>query len=229
MAIGLVVRMLKMHVEARAAAQVSANVPVDKPADEPDRAPAVDPPVGTVRPGWRDLARAIPAVRWREAGVLLSGIGLIAWCIYLWRNFGDPLAFFTVQDAPGWSQGGGPTTWFKLQFAREVLRGPLDVSLRVIPQALMCLIAILLLPRVWRRFGWGYAAYSLVVLAIPIIGTKDFMGTGRYVLAAFPVIAVAGDYLAGTRWRWLRPVVLVVMALGLVGATIVYASGVEVS
>ena len=47
----------------------------------------------------------------------------------------------------------------------------------------------------WRRFGWGYAAYAAVVIAIPIIGTKDFMGTGRYVLAAFPVIAAAGDFL----------------------------------
>ena len=38
-----------------------------------------------------------------------------------------------------------------------------------------------------------------MVLAIPIIGTKDFMGTGRYVLAAFPVIAAAGEFLATRR------------------------------
>ncbi len=52
---------------------------------------------------------------------------------------------------------------------------------------------MLLLRRVHRRFGWGYLAYAAVVLAIPIIGTKDFMGTGRYVLVAFPVMAAAGD------------------------------------
>ena len=38
-------------------------------------APAADPPVGTGGPGWRDLRGPFPAVRWREAGVLLSGIG----------------------------------------------------------------------------------------------------------------------------------------------------------
>ena len=62
---------------------------------------------------------------------------------------------------------------------------------------------MLLVRRVWQRFGWGYAAYTAVVLLIPILGTKDFMGTGRYVLAAFPVMAAAGDYLAGLRHRWI--------------------------
>jgi hypothetical protein len=175
------------------------------------------------------LIAAIPKVRWREAGVLVSGLGLVAWCIYLWRNYGDPLAFLTVQEAPGWFQGSGPATWLKVGFARAMVLGPLDVSLRLLPQALMCLLAVLLLPRVWRRFGWGYAAYSLVVLAIPIIGTKDFMGTGRYVLAAFPVMAAAGEFLATRRPTWVRPVVLAVLGLGLIGATVVYASGVEVS
>ena len=69
----------------------------------------------------------------------------------------------------------------------------------------MCLLAVLLLPRVCRLFGWGYLAYAVVVLAIPIIGTKDFMGTGRYVLAAFPVIAAAGQFLADRRRQWIAP------------------------
>ena len=75
--------------------------------------------------------------------------------------------------------------------------GPWSIALLLTLQALACLAAVLLLlPRVRRLFGWGYLAYAAVVLAIPIIGTKDFMGTGRYVLAAFPVIAAAGDSLA---------------------------------
>jgi hypothetical protein len=96
-------------------------------------------------------------------------------------------------------------------------------------QALACLAAVLLLRRVWRRFGWGYLAYSVVVLAIPLIGTKDFMGTGRYVLAAFPVIAAAGEYLVTTERRWVRPVTLTTCAVLLVVLTALYARGIAVS
>jgi len=93
----------------------------------------------------------------------------------------------------------------------------------------LCLAAILLLRRVWRRFGWGYTAYAVVVLVIPILGTKDFMGTGRYVLVAFPVLAAAGDYLATSSVRWLRPVSLVVCGLLLIVMTVLYSRGIEVS
>jgi hypothetical protein len=180
-------------------------------------------------PRWRELLRAVPAVRWREAGVLVSGLGLAAWCIYLWTQFGDPLAFVSVQAAPGWNQGSGPRTWFKVAYLGTMVFGPVDVAIRTTAQALMCLFAVLLLRRVWRRFGWGYAAYSVVVLAIPLLGTKDFMGTGRYVLVAFPVVAAAGDFLASRAPTWLRVAVLAVLGAGLMVATAFYARGVEVS
>jgi len=47
-----------------------------------------------------------------------------------------------------------------------------------------------------------YPAYALVVLAIPLIGTGDFLGTGRYVMVAFPVMAAGGHLLATLRWPW---------------------------
>jgi hypothetical protein len=52
-----------------------------------------------------------------------------------------------------------------------------------------------LLPRIARRFGWAYAVLTLGVVLLPLIGTKDFVGTGRYLLAAFPCAAVAGEWL----------------------------------
>jgi hypothetical protein len=236
-----------MRAEARAGSSPAVAAepgPIDV---EPDR-PAVDQPEPSrgapvqasddgrpndahlqTRPGWRELVRAIPAVRWREAGVLVSGVGLAAWCIYLWVRFGDPFAFATVQEAPGWYQRGGPHTWFKIVYIGTMLFGPVDVAIRLTAQAIMCLFAVLLLPRVFRLFGWGYLAYSVVVLAIPIIGTKDFMGTGRYVLAAFPVIAAAGEFLATRRQKWVRPVVLSLLGVGLLVATFVFSMGVAVS
>jgi hypothetical protein len=105
-----------------------------------------------------------------------------------------------------------------------------DTLVLLVPQALACLAAVLLLRVVWRRFGWGYTAFAVVSLAIPLLGTKDFMGTGRYVLAAYPVLAAAAVVLAGDRrWRWLAPAVLAVLLVGLCIATVAFVNGVEVS
>jgi hypothetical protein len=150
--------------------------------------------------------------------------------VYLAVRFDDPLAFATVQGAPGWEQSGGPRTWFKVAFFGQLFYRQWDTAVLVVPQALACLAAVLLVRLVWRRFGWGYAAYTVVSLAIPIIGTKDFMGSGRYVLAAYPVLAAAAVVLAGDRRpRWLAPVVLAVLFLGLCVATVAFVNGVEVS
>lgn len=206
-AVGLVVRTLEILAEDRHAANGTQ----------------------ASRATWRDLLHALRDVRVRHLGVLLSASGLAAWCVYLWLEFGDPLAFVDVEGAPGWNQGVGPRTWFKLVYLGTVVRGPYDVAALLTLQALACLCAVLLLRRVWRRFGWGYAAYALVVLLIPIVGTKDFMGTGRYVLVAFPVLAAAGDLLTSTRRSWVRPVVLVVCAALLLLLTSLYGRSVAVS
>ena len=101
-------------------------------------------------------------------------------------EFGHPLAFVEVESAPGWDQGGGPRTWFKVAFLGTVLQGPAR-SRAALRSRRCCLAALLLLRRVWRRFGWGYVAYCVGRARHPALGTKDFMGSGRYVLAAFPV------------------------------------------
>lgn len=230
-AVGLVVRMLEMRADARLAADAEHIAQASEPGEsaEPIAAGASGGDTDPHRARLRDLVRAVPAVRWREAGVLVAGLGLVAWCVYLWTEFGDPLAFVAVQQAPGWDQGSGPKTWLKFTYLGTLLYGPLDIAVRITAQAVMCLFAVLLLRRVWRRFGWGYAAYSVVVLAIPILGTKDFMGTGRYVLVAFPVVAAAGDFLAARAPTWLRITVLAVLGAGLMVATAFYARGVAVS
>ncbi len=135
-------------------------------------------------------------VRGGDVGVLVSLGGLASYCIYLWVRFGDPLAFAAVQGAPGWNQGSGPPTWFKASFFEQILRvGRFDVTKLVI-QAVLTVVALGLIPFVVRRFGWGYGLFALAVVALPAISTKDFQGMGRYLLAAFPCFAVAGDLLA---------------------------------
>lgn len=213
-AVGLVVRTLELLAQDRRAARPLTGDVVATPP---------------VWPGWRDVVTAVRDVRLRHVGVLASGLGLAGWVTYLWLQFGHPLAFVEVEGAPGWNQGVGPKTWFKLVFAGTLVKGPHDVAALLTLQALACLCAVLLLRRVQRLFGWGYAAYTAMVLLIPIIGTKDFMGTGRYVLVAFPVMAAAGDFLATRRRRWVAPVALVVCGALLVVLTFLFGRGVAVS
>lgn len=184
---------------------------------------------GDGRVGWRALVGAVRDVRPRHLGVLASVLGIAGWCLYLWLAFGNPVAFVAVESAPGWNQGAGPTTWLKIAYAGAVVKGPRDIAILLTIQAIVCLCAVLLLRRVWQRFGWGYVAYAAVVLAIPILGTKDFMGTGRYALVAFPVLAAAGDFLATRKHRWVLVVVLCVSAALLLVLTWLFGRSVEVS
>ncbi len=191
---------------------------VSQTTQDPDRRLSLRALVG----GWRTLRRS-------DFGVFISALGLASWCAYLWLTYGDPLAFVAVESAPGWDQGSGPRTWFKISLIELIMQGSFRIVAVLLVQGLVCLTAVLLLHRVWKRFGWGYLAYSVVGLVIPILGSKDFMGCGRYVLAAFPVFAAAGDALVGSRYRWLRPLVLVVSSVGLLVGTLFYARGYEVS
>lgn len=213
-AVGLVVRTLELLAEDRRAARPLTGDVVAAPR---------------AWPGWRDVVTAVRDVRLRHVGVLASGLGLAGWVTYLWLEFGHPLAFVEVESAPGWNQGVGPKTWFKVVYLGTLLQGPYDIAVLLTLQAAACVCAVLLVRRVQRLFGWGYAAYTAMVLLIPIIGTKDFMGTGRYVLVAFPVMAAAGDFLATRRRRWVAPVVLAVCGTLLVVLTYLFGRGVAVS
>ncbi|MGI8662601.1 MAG: mannosyltransferase family protein [Acidimicrobiales bacterium] len=161
-------------------------------------------PAGGGRPRFAFDSRALrPALAW----VALSITGLAAWCAYLWRRFGDPVAFLTVQEAPGWAQPAGPHTWFKLTFVDLVAGGHL-FALRLIPQAVVTVAFLAFVPAVARRFGWGYGAYVLVVIGIPALGTGDFQGMGRYCLAAFPVFALVGEWVIARGRTWMAPALL---------------------
>jgi len=161
---------------------------------------------------------------WWDAGVLLSALGLGAFCLYQWRRFGDPFAFVTVQSA--WDQESGLRTWLKFRFFED-LTGLADrnvfASLSYLAHPVLTFGALALVPRVFRRFGYGYGTYALLIVLVPAISTKNFFGMGRYLLAAFPCFAVAGELLAER--PKLAMVVYPVAALGLVALTAAYSQG----
>jgi hypothetical protein len=172
---------------------------------------------------------AVRSVRLPEFGVLLSLLGLVTWCVYLAIRFDEPLAFVHAQSAPGWDQETGPRTWFKIHFFYALLEKPASEWARLALAAIFCLIAFLLLPRVHRLFGWGYATYAFFMVAIPVLSTKDFMGTGRYLIAAFPVFAAAGDLLARSSRRWVLPLALAASFVTMCVLTWLYGANYQVS
>ena len=134
---------------------------------------------------------------WWDAGVLLSALGLAAFCLYQWRRFDDPFAFITVQSA--WDQQSGLHTWLKLRFFEDLRTLPdrhVLASLSYLAHPVLTLGALALVPRVFRRFGYGYGVYALLMVLVPALSTKNFFGMGRYLLAAFAVFAAAGELLA---------------------------------
>lgn len=178
---------------------------------------AVERPAGT----------RLPRVMWRrirpgDAGVLLSLAGLVGYMTYLGVRFGHPFAFDEVQQAQGWDQASGPRTWFKITWLQQFKNLPtwvgdwlrhgdagtferIQYGVTVILQGLFVLGFLVLARLVWKRLGWGYGLYCFAMLTIALVGTKDFQGTGRYLLATFPCFAVLGGLLVDRpvlRWAW---------------------------
>ena len=182
--------------------------------------PAIWESIGQERQRWRsDRSR----LRLADGGVLLAAGGIAAYSTYLWVRFSDPVAFLTVQAAPGWNQGAGPMTWFKRNFFALLVNEDLDYGARLAAQAVLTVAVLILVPFVVRRFGWAYGLYVAVAIGIPAVGSSTFQGLGRYCLAAFPCFALAGEWLAD-RPR-VRAPVLVGSATALVVLTALFARG----
>jgi hypothetical protein len=170
-------------------------------------------------------------LRARSALPLLSLAGLVSYIAYLGAKFGEPFAFVIAERAPGWDLDAGPHTWFKVEFFERLIDYPHDgvwYTTGLVVQAVLAAGVLALTPRVGRKFGWAYALYVVVVLAIPLVGSKDFQGIGRYALAAFPAFAVMGDCLAA-RSRRLAGTALAVSAAGLALLCSGFARGAYVS
>ncbi len=142
----------------------------------------------------------------------LSGLGLACFMAYLQYRFGDALAFAHVQGAPGWDQEPGWRSWLKLSWFHTMFPkvAPL-VAIRLGGHALLTVLALAMVVPTFKRLGWGYGVYTLLVIGIPAVSSKDFQGLGRYVIAAFPLFLTLA-LLLDERPR-IRVTVLVVFAL----------------
>jgi hypothetical protein len=147
---------------------------------------------------WELLRQRGGGWRFSDLAPALSSLGMLGYMGFLWWRFGDPLAFARTQV--GWGQLSGPASWLKLEFFRHASAVDYPLPLLHLGLALLCLG---LLPLIKSRLGWGYAVYVAVALAMPLVSSRDFIGLGRYALAAFPCFLAGALLLADRpRWRW---------------------------
>ncbi len=157
----------------------------------------------------------------------LAGLGMLAYMVFLQQKFGDPLAFAHVQGAPGWEQSPGWASWLKDEWFHQMHVGHWTVKLRLGAHAFVTLGALALVPAVFKRVGWGYGVYCLIVLGLPALSSKDFQGMGRYAIAAFPVLIPLASGL--DEWAGVRDLLLVILALGLAATAFVLGTGAYVA
>lgn len=151
--------------------------------------------------------------RWVDALPLLAASGFILYMAYLYRAFGDPLAFVHVQSAPGWDQPPGWQSAFKVAWFRALrAHPPFTEVLRLVGHATAALGLLALVPATYRRVSPAYALYLLAAVGLASVGSKDFMGVGRYGLAAFPAFLTLARLMEG-RPAWWRGWVAVSGAL----------------
>ena len=147
------------------------------------------------RTGWREAARrSRPA----DLGLLLAPAGLGAFCTFLWIRFSRPFAFLDTAGARGWDQPPGFHTWFKVHWVKAMWHGPWDNGHfgHLMANFLATAVVAAFIPAVFRRLGLGYGIFVAIAVVATAVSTKDFVGMGRYTLAAFPCFAVAADTLS---------------------------------
>jgi hypothetical protein len=161
----------------------------------------------------------------RDLAPALAVVGFAAYAGFLWMRFGEPFAFAKVQAAPGWDQLPGWHTWLKVTFIDAFRSGRLewDEALRLLLNAAAAATGCGLAVVVLRRLGVGYGVYVSLAVGLATVSSKDFVGLGRYLLAAFPVFLVVGQTLQSR--RILRRMVWAASAAGLAVCAVQFGRG----
>ncbi len=139
---------------------------------------------------WRKVR---PNIGW----LALSGAGLLGFMAYLGATFGDPVSFYTAQDAPGW---GFHNLEDATQLVRDTLSAPAllkgDFPAMDAIHVLLMIGALVGCILAWRRPRISYAVWGLasLVASLPV-----YISGGRYVAVVFPLFILGGLALRNDR------------------------------
>ncbi len=125
----------------------------------------------------------------RGASALGAPAGLLAFAGFCQWQFGDATAFLARQER--WRGAIGPPWTFLTEYLQQPRAhggSGSTVDLAV------ALLALAVLPAVFRRLGVGLGLYATAVLLIPL--SSGLFSFSRLVLAAFPLFLMAGIWWA---------------------------------
>jgi Gpi18-like mannosyltransferase len=146
---------------------------------------------------FRGAPRSLGEYVRRAAGVTVTLLGIAAYCLYVYRLTGHPLAWLDAQRH--WQYSIGHPPWDQLLKMIHALmqHGPYQYFLmsRIASYQFMhgviALVFLALTPSVFRYLGAPLGVYVLVSLLVPLSGS-DLQGLGRYASVLFPVFMVVG-------------------------------------
>ncbi|WP_051039793.1 mannosyltransferase family protein [Synechococcus sp. PCC 7336] len=178
--------------------------------------------------------------KWAYIAGLLASFGLLAYTIYCWVAFSDPLAFISVQHQL-WERTRGINVADWLVLFGQVTVGPVNVErgmfadpLYPVGMAIVCLVSAVL----WRRrkaIGEGRAGSILFVLFVaawliagdPLINTlmivggivvlwlaRKQLGLLSFAYAAFSVAIILASGQATSAERYMYGIVPLTIAVG---------------
>lgn len=135
---------------------------------------------------WQGLWRGLRSDFMSLALILTAPFGFLSHSFFLYRQFGDPLAFWSVQSAWGREDRGFVAVilgdvipLLQQDFGSGTIWWHVIIDLSAFFFALACIVIL------WRRLGEGYAIYTLLNILIP--ANSGSQSLSRYVLVLFPV------------------------------------------
>ncbi len=178
----------------------------------------------------------------RPVALLLPPLGLLGYCLFLWRAGGDPVAWSTGES--DWGRhltAPTSTVWHAARAAAYAVRyiatgrpAPLlqaypgqaisfvqhEIAVVNLVSFLALAFAAWALVAAWRRLPHSYSLYAAALVLMPLLQPRaqvPLMSMPRFVLCAFPLFITLG--LSTERRRLLRTVLLVATTAALVYLT----------
>ena len=140
------------------------------------------------------------------ATIIIGSLGLVSYMSYLLIRYHNPLAFIDSQKTYH--------DWVKHGFVNLLTTATLTNLIFI---ALIILAAVY-----WWKRRLSFAIYSLLFLAIPLVG-RQYGGFDRYVLVAFPVQFMLYGYLRDK--KILYPYATALLGVGWAYTLLQYAGG----
>jgi hypothetical protein len=158
------------------------------------------------RPALRVLvARAVP--------LSLMPVALAAYSAYVYTLAGNPLAWMAAQSQWNYTIGNLPWRQLVRITSTLVISGPYEYFFTSpgaafdLLHGVTALLAVAVMPFVFKRLGVAMGAYVLVSLLVPLSGSSP-AGWGRYVSVLFPGFMLVGSVVSP---RALEAIVIVCM------------------